>query len=137
MFIKDGVKFVQNFAGIIDKSTPHLYFSALLFSPSKSILARSLIKTFSGIAQVSVGQQEDWPRNQCVLQGHASAVWSVAFSPNGRHIVSGSLDKTIQLWDAQTGGQVGNLQGHTGSVNSVAFSPDGRHIVSGSLDKTI
>ena len=72
------------------------------------------------------------------LQGHTDKVNSVAFSPDGRHIVSGSWDTTIQLWDAQTGGQVGNpLQGHTGPVQSVAFSPDGRHIVSGSLDKTI
>ena len=138
MMTKDGIKFVQNFAGIIDKSTPHLYLSALPFSPSNSILARSVIETFAGIAQVAVGQQEDWPRNQQVLHGHASAVLSVAFSPDGRHIVSGSLDKTIQFWDAQTGGQVGNpLQGHTDSVFSVAFSPDGRHIVSGSRDKTI
>ena len=72
------------------------------------------------------------------FQGHTSSVWSVAFSPDGRHIVSGSSDRTIQLWDAQTGGQVGNpLQGHTFSVWSVAFSPDGRHIVSGSGDGTI
>ena len=53
MFTKDGIKFVQNFAGIIDKSTPHLYFSALLFSPSKSILARSLNETFAAMAQVA------------------------------------------------------------------------------------
>ena len=72
------------------------------------------------------------------LQGHTDLVNSVAFSPDGRHIVSGSLDQTIQVWDAQTGGQVGNpFQGHTESVNSVAFSPDGRHIVSGSLNQTI
>ena len=71
------------------------------------------------------------------LQGHGS-VNSVAFSPDGRHIVSGSRDDTIQVWDAQTGAQVGNpLQGHTDSVKSVAFSPDGRHIVSGSRDQTI
>ena len=129
---------MQNFAGIIDKSTPHLYLSALPFSPSKSILARSLCERFAGIAQVAVGQQDDWPRNQQVLQGHTSFVPSVAYSPDGRHIVSGSDDETIQLWDAQTGGQVGNpLQGHTDSVLSVAFSPDGRHIVSGSSDETI
>ena len=67
------------------------------------------------------------------LQGHTEDVSSVAFSPDGRHIVSGSHDQTIQVWDAQTGGQVGNpLQGHTN-----AFSPDGRHIVSGSDDQTI
>jgi len=72
------------------------------------------------------------------LQGHTSSVNSVAFSPDGRYIVSGSGDSTIWLWDAQTGKQVGHpLQGHTSSVNSVAFSPDGRHIVSGSWDKTI
>ena len=74
------------------------------------------------------------------LQGHTSSVLSVAFSPDGRHIVSGSVDQTIQLWDAQTGGQVGNplgFQGYTDSVNSVAFSPNGRHIVSGSWDKAI
>jgi len=138
MFIRDGIKFVQNFAGIIDKSTPHVYLSALPFSPCKSMLAKCLATSFSGVAQVAVGQHDDWPRIQHALQGHTSSVLSVAFSPHGRHIMSGSCDETIRLWDAQTGGQVGNpLQGHTDSVLSVAFSPDGRHIVSGSSDETI
>ena len=72
------------------------------------------------------------------LQGHTDIVYSVAFSPDGRHIVSGSMDYTVQVWDAQAGIQVGKpLQGHTNGVWSVAFSPDGTHIVSGSEDCTI
>ena len=136
MVVKDVLKFVQIFAGVIDKSTPHLYLSGLAFSPSQSVITKHLEK-FLGIAKVAVGQQNDWPRNEHVLQC-GSSVNSVALSPDGRHIVSGSHDNTVQVWDAQTGGQVGNpLQGHTNSVSSVAFSPDGRHIVSGSWDETI
>ena len=61
----------------------------------------------------------------------------MAFSPDGRRIVSGSDDKTVKVWDAATGQETLTLKGHTGEVHSVAFSPDGRRIVSGSYDGTV
>jgi len=72
------------------------------------------------------------------LQGHRDAVISVAFSPDGKSIVSGSEDNTIRLWDAQTGKPIGQpMKRHDKSVLSVAFSPDGKRIVSGSEDNTL
>ena len=72
------------------------------------------------------------------LTGHTYWVNSVAFSPDGQHIVSGSSDRTIRVWNAVTGEtSAGPFTGHTHPVSSVAFSPDGQHIVSGSYDGTI
>ncbi len=68
------------------------------------------------------------------LRGHESTVRSVAFSPDGRQILTGSQDNTAKVWHAETGSELLTLKGHTGSVLSGAFSPDGRRIVTGSFD---
>ncbi|HYH85054.1 MAG TPA: caspase family protein [Pyrinomonadaceae bacterium] len=66
-------------------------------------------------------------RPELVVQtGHYDSVNSVAFSPDGKTLASGSDDGTVKLWDAETGAQVRKLKGHAGSVRVVAFSPDSR-----------
>ena len=72
-----------------------------------------------------------------LLEGHTHEVTSITLSPDGRHIVSGSDDNTLRVWDFGTGRCLNTLQGHTKEVYSVALSPDGRHIVSGSKDNTL
>jgi WD40 repeat protein len=74
------------------------------------------------------------------LEGHTSYVTSVAFSPDGKLLASGSdwPDNTIKLWEVATGQEVRTLKGHScWKVLSVAFSPDGNLLASGSADGTI
>ena len=72
-----------------------------------------------------------------LLTGHRRSVYSIAFSPDGETLASGSSDDTIRLWDAVTGEHKETLTGHEGTVYSVAFSPDGRTLASGGSDRTI
>ena len=74
---------------------------------------------------------------KATLEGHTDYVWSVAFSPNGKMLASGSWDQTVRLWNVNTGRLLHTLTGHTNEVLSVAFSPDGKTLASASWDGTI
>ena len=70
-------------------------------------------------------------------QGHKGGVFSVAFSPDGKIIVSSAEDNTLRLWDREGNPISEPIKGHEGGVWSVAFSPDGKSLVSGSWDYTM
>lgn len=84
------------------------------------------------------GNIKNEPKAWCeqTLQGHSDYVLSVAFSPDGKKLATGSLDNTIKIWDLKTGGVIQTLTGHTEYVKQVIFSPDGKQIASCSFDYT-
>jgi len=71
------------------------------------------------------------------LVGHLRPVCSLAFSPDGEWLVSGSNDSSIKLWSASRGKLIRTFLGQKGAITSLAFSPDGHLLASGSADKTV
>jgi WD40 repeat protein len=77
------------------------------------------------------------PRLLRELQGHSSYINSVAFSPDGSQLVSGSWEKTVQLWNVASGQLLKSLKGQSINVKSVAFHPNGKQVASCSDDKIV
>src|SRR5258706_296185 len=136
--IQDICHFLITFHTPISFSTPHVYISTQPFLPSQSPLSRMFSSEFTRAINIRVGRLSSWPAPPLEWTGHTGFIQSVCYSPDGTRVVSGSYDKKIRIWDAESGTVIGEpLTGHTAGVNSVAYSPDGRHIISGSSDSTI
>ncbi len=82
-------------------------------------------------ARAAAAQREMLGRN--LKDDHST---SVAFSPDGRRVVTSSWDNSAELWDAATGKPIRSFAGHTKPIYSVAFSPDGHQVLTGSYDNT-
>jgi len=83
--------------------------------------------------------KKNYEKYECIktLKGHGGSVNSVIESHDGKYIISGSGNKTIKIWDKETGKCIKTLKGHGGPVYSVIESHDGKYIISGSGDETI
>jgi WD40 repeat protein len=103
-----------------------LYSSALVFAPSKSFVRRQFEGCIPSWIRRKPRVQASWDAALQTLEGHSKGVRSVAFSPDGKQVVSGSYDCMLRLWDTATGAALQTLEGRSDSVSSVAFSPNGK-----------
>ncbi|KAJ7619034.1 WD40-repeat-containing domain protein, partial [Mycena rosella] len=137
-FLGDANEFVVSSMEAIETSVAHIYLSALPCLRPTSKVAEAFWPKFDRVPRVHPAGIQRRRDATLILQGHDNGVNCIAISADGAHIVSGSEDHTIRVWDARTGEPVMEpIQGHTEWVFSVAFSSDGAHIVSGSDDRTI
>src|SRR5437762_3152732 len=135
--VKDAKRFILNNRSIIEKAPLQTYISALIFSPKKSIVRSQFSTQIPSWIKCLPAVEEGWNPSLQALEGHSGSVWSVAFSPDGKRLASGSGDCRVMLWDAETGALQSTLKGHSDWVWSVAFSPDGKRLASGSEDRTV
>ncbi|KAG6979136.1 Vegetative incompatibility protein HET-E-1 [Fusarium oxysporum f. sp. conglutinans] len=135
-FINDAVRFIKTSLSVIDEAPLQVYSSALVFAPRKSVVRRLFEKQTPSWLSVRPQVKENWDACLSVMEGHSDSVQSVVFSHDSKMVASASDDKTIRIWNIETGECKHVLKGHSDLVRSVVFSHDSKMVASASGDNT-
>ncbi|KAJ3558899.1 hypothetical protein NM688_g651 [Phlebia brevispora] len=123
--LNDAYRFILLFFDPIRVDPKHIYVTALPLTPHCALLdVYGSCKPLDGaVLRITTERESHWGPCLRVMEGHKGTVLSVRFSSDGRHIVSGSCDHTIKIWDTETGVMLNTMQCR-GWIYSVAFRPD-------------
>ncbi|KNB20269.1 hypothetical protein FOXG_17337 [Fusarium oxysporum f. sp. lycopersici 4287] len=136
IFVADAVRFLQaNFSVVAE--APLQAYSCLVFAPGKSVVRKTFEQAIPRWISNLPKVQESWDACLLTLEGHSDWISSVVFSHDSKKLASASGDKTIRIWNAETGECERVLEGHSERVRSVAFSHNSKRVASASDDKTI
>src|SRR5437899_2278086 len=103
---------------------------------SRPLVVIGLGVVFLGLGAVTSRSAPE-PKVTDTLKGHTAQVTSVAYSPDGKTLASGSLDHTLRLWELASGKNTATLRGHEAGLGCIAYSPDGKTLASGCTYETI
>jgi WD40 repeat protein len=135
--VQDARRFVKYHKGAIESYPLQSYASALLFSPTGSLIRKLFQHEEPEGFTIKPRTSNAWSACLQTLEGHSSEVMSVAFSPDSARLVSASHDNTVKIWDASSSVCLQTLNGHSDGVMSVTFSHDSAWLASASWDKTV
>ncbi|KAF2201566.1 hypothetical protein GQ43DRAFT_356760, partial [Delitschia confertaspora ATCC 74209] len=101
--IRDAHRFIMSHKWAIENSPLQAYMSALIFSPTDSLIRDIFKKEEPNYITIKPDIGDKWSACLQTLEGHSSSVWSVAFSHDSTWLASASFDKTVKIWDPSSG----------------------------------
>jgi WD40 repeat protein len=135
--VQDARRFIMYHKGAIKGYPLQTYASALLFSPTGSLIRQLFQHEEPEGISIRPAISNGWSACLQTLEGHSGPVSSVAFSHDSTRLASAFGDSTVKIWDTSSGACLQTLEGHSSYVSSVAFSHDSTRLASASGDSTV